>query len=147
MKGKICLEILAIFDLNNPQIWVYFLPLKLVKWRSCLYIAQVYSSHSINVSSLIQFSRSVVSDSFRPHGLQHARPPCPSPTPEFTQTHVHRVGDAIQSSLPLLSPSPPAFNLSQHQCLFQWVISSHQVAKVLEFQLQHQISLVTSNIR
>ena len=58
--------------------------------------------------------------------------------PEFAQTHVHRVGDAIQLSHPLLSPSPPAFNLSQHQGLFQWVSSSHQVAKVLEFQLQHR---------
>ena len=56
----------------------------------------------------------------------------------FTQTHVHWVGDAIQPSHPLLSPSSPAFNLSQHQGLFQWVSSSHQVAKVLECQLQHQ---------
>ena len=55
-----------------------------------------------------------------------------------TQTHVHRVGDAIQPSHPLSSPSPPAFNLSQHQGLLKWVRSSHQVAKVLEFQLQHQ---------
>ena len=58
--------------------------------------------------------------------------------PEFTQTDVHWVGDAIQPSHPLLSPSPPAFNLCQHQGLFQWVSSSHQVAKELEFQLQHQ---------
>ena len=58
--------------------------------------------------------------------------------PEFTQTHVHWVGDAIQPSHPLSSPSPPAFNLSQHQGLFQWVSSLHQVAKVLEFQLQCQ---------
>ena len=57
---------------------------------------------------------------------------------EFTQTHVHRVGDAIQPSHPLLSPSPPAPNPSQHQGLFQWVSSSREVAKVLEFQLQHQ---------
>ena len=57
---------------------------------------------------------------------------------EFTQTHVHRDGDAIQPSHPLLSPSPPAPNLSQHQGLFKWVSSLHQVAKVLEFQLQHQ---------
>ena len=56
---------------------------------------------------------------------------------EFTQTHVHWVSDAIQTSYPLLSPSP-ALNLSQHQGLFQWVSFSHQVAKVLEFQLQHQ---------
>ena len=58
--------------------------------------------------------------------------------PEFTQTHVRWVSDAIQPSHPLSSPSPPAFNLSQHQGLFKWVSSSHQVAKVLEFQLQHQ---------
>ena len=58
--------------------------------------------------------------------------------PEFTQTHAHQVGDAIQPSHPLSSPSPPTPNPSQHQGLFQWVSSSHQVAKVLEFQLQHQ---------
>ena len=57
--------------------------------------------------------------------------------PEFTQTHVHRVDDAIQLSHPLSSPSPPAHNPSQHQSLFQWVNSLHEVAKVLEFQLQH----------
>ena len=57
---------------------------------------------------------------------------------EFTQTHVHWVGDAIQSSHPLSSPSPPTFNRSQHQSLFQRVISSHQVAKILDSQLQHQ---------
>ena len=55
--------------------------------------------------------------------------------PEFTQTHLHRVGDAIQPSHPLSSPSPPAPNPSQPQGLFQWVNSSHEVAKVLEFQL------------
>ena len=58
--------------------------------------------------------------------------------PEFIQTYVHWVGDAIQPSHPLSSPSPPALNVSQHQSLFKWVSSSHQVAKVLEFQLQHQ---------
>ena len=58
--------------------------------------------------------------------------------PEYTQTHVHLVGDAIQPCHPLSSPSPPAFNLSQHQALFKSVSSLHQVAKVLEFQLQHQ---------
>ena len=55
--------------------------------------------------------------------------------PEFTQTHVHRVSDAIQPSYSLSSPSPPVPNPSQHQSLFQWVNSSHEVAKVLEFQL------------
>ena len=59
---------------------------------------------------------------------------------EFAQTQVHWVDDAIQSSHSLLPPSPPAFSLSQHQGLFQWVYFSHQVTKVLEFQLQHQFS-------
>ena len=57
--------------------------------------------------------------------------------PEFTQAHLHWVGDAIQPSHPLSSPFSPAPNPSQHQSLFKWVTSSHQVAKVLEFQLQH----------
>ena len=65
--------------------------------------------------SSAQFSRSVVSDSLRPHESQHARPPCASPTPGVTQTHVHRVSDAIQPSHPLSSPSPPVPNPSQHQ--------------------------------
>ena len=58
--------------------------------------------------------------------------------PNPTQIHVHHIGDATQPSHPLSPPSPPLFNLSQHQGLFQWVSYSHQVAKVLEFQLQHQ---------
>ena len=58
--------------------------------------------------------------------------------PEFAQTYVHWVSDAIQSSHPLSHPSPPALSLSQHQGLFQWFSSLHQVAKVLELQRQHQ---------
>ena len=57
---------------------------------------------------------------------------------EFAQTHVYWFDDAVQWSHPLSPPSPPSLNLSQHQCLFQWVSSSHQVAKVLELQLKHQ---------
>ena len=85
-----------------------------------------------------QFSRSVVSDSLRPHESQHARPSCPSPTPG-----VH--SDSCLSSqwcYPTISssvfPSLLALNLSQYQGLFQWVSSLHHVDKVLEFQLQHQ---------
>ena len=78
------------------------------------------------------------SDSMRPHELQPVRLPCPSPTPGASSNSVHWVGDAIQLSHSLLSPSSPAFNLSQHQGLFYWVRSLHQVAKVLELQLQHQ---------
>ena len=85
---------------------------------------------------LIQFSCSVVSDSWQPHGLQHARLVCPSPTPGVYSNSC----PSSQWCHPtmLSSPSPPALNLSQHQGLFKWVSSSHQVAKVLEFQLQHQ---------
>ena len=143
------------------------------------------------VNSSVQFSRSVMSDSLRPHESHHARPPCPSPTPqggkrrsqvgendkpfffyfalssvrfssvaqlcltlcdpmdwstlglpdhhqlpESTQTHVHWVSNAIQPSHTLSSPSPPALDLSQHQGLFQWVSSSHQVAKVSQSLLK-----------
>ena len=76
-----------------------------------------------------------MSDSLWPHGLQHARLPCPSPTPEAYSNSCPSVGDAIQPSHPLSSPSPPAFNLSQHQGLFQWVSSLHQVAKVLALNI------------
>ena len=58
--------------------------------------------------------------------------------PEFAQAHLHWVGDTTLTSYPLSFPSPPVLNLSQHQGLIQWLSSLHQVAKVLEFQLQHQ---------
>ena len=86
----------------------------------------------------VQFSRSVVSDSLWPHELQHARPPCPSPTPGGHSDSRPSSQMAIQPSHPLSSPSPPAPNPSQHQSLFQWVNSLHEVANVLEFQPQHQ---------
>ena len=73
---------------------------------------------------------------FAPTWLQQARLSCLHCLSEFAQTHVQSVGDAIKPSHPLLSPSPPVLSLSQHQCLFQWVCSLHQVDKVLE--LQHQ---------
>ena len=85
---------------------------------------------------LLLFSCSVVSDSLWPMVCSTPGFPILHYLPEFAQTHVHWVDEAIQSSHPLSLPSPPAFNLSQHQGLFQWVSSSHQVAKVLE--LQHQ---------
>ena len=88
--------------------------------------------------SSVQFSRSVVSNSLRP--MNHSMPGLPvhHHLPEFTQTHVHRVSDAIQPSHPRSAPSPPVRNPSQHWGLFQWVNSLHEVAKVLAFQLQHQ---------
>ena len=102
------------------------------------------SSQSTGDLASVQFSCSVVSDSLWPHGLQYSRLPCPSPTPEPTQTHVHCIRVAIQPSRPLSSPSPSAFNLLQHQGLFKWVSSLHQMVKVLEFQLQHQSFQLTA---
>ena len=107
------------------------------QWKvSNMTYKKVYSS--LNPFSSVQFSRSVVSDSLRPHELQHARPPCPSPTPGVYSNSCPSSPWCHQPSHPLSSPSPPAPNPSQHQGLFQWVNSSHEVAKVLEFQLQHQ---------
>ena len=85
--------------------------------------------------SSVQFSCSVVSDSLQPHESQHARPPCPSPTPGVHSDSRPSSQWCIQPSHPLSSPSPPAPNPSQHQRLFQWVNSLREVAKVLEFQL------------
>ena len=79
-----------------------------------------------------------MSDYLQPHGPQHVRLPCLSQTPGACSKSCSSSCDAIQSFHPLLSPSPPAFNLSQHQGIFQWVSSSYQAARVLELQLQHQ---------
>ena len=108
-----------------------------------------YSHHTIQQScSLVSTQRSwklqfsSVAQScltlFNPMNCSMPGLPVHHELPKFTQTHAHRVSDAIQTSHPLSSPSPPAPNPSQHQGLFQWVSSSHEVAKVLEFQLQHQ---------
>ena len=87
---------------------------------------------------LLLFSHSVVSDSLWPHGLQHAKIPCPSLSSRVCSDSCplsRWCHPTISSSV---IPSPPAHNLSQYQGLFQWVGSSHQVAKILELQLQHQ---------
>ena len=102
---------------------------------SCMSYLYFWGINLLSVS--VQLSCSVVSNSLRPQGPHHIRLPCPLPTPGACSNSC-RVGDAIQPSHPLLSPSPPAFSLSQYQGLFQWVNSSYQVAKVLELQLQHQ---------
>ena len=87
---------------------------------------------------LLFFSHQVMSDSLQPHGLQHTRPLCPSPSPGVYPGSCPLNGNATQPSHPLPLSSPFAFSLSQHRGLFQWVSSSHQVAKVMELQLQHQ---------
>jgi len=92
---------------------------------------------NIVLIEIVQFSSAAlcISDSLQPHGLQHTRPPCPSPTPGVYPNSCPLSQCCHQPSHHLLSPSPPTFNLSQHQGLFQWVRSLHQVANVLEFQL------------
>ena len=112
------------------------------KWKqivcSSFNIAVVCKAWGWTYSCILLLSRSVMSESLQPRGLQHSRLACPSPSSKLAQTHVRWISDAIEPSRPLSSPSPPAFNLSQNQGLFQWISSLHQVAKVLEFQLQHQ---------
>ena len=106
-----------------------------------LEFAQIHV-HWVGDAICMQFLFSSVTQSYLTlwHPMDCGMPGLPvhPQIPEFTQTHVCWVGDAIQPSHPLSSPSPLAFNLSQDQGLFQWVSSSHQVSKVLEFQLQHQ---------
>ena len=101
--------------------------------KSCLTLCDLMDCSPVQFS---QFSRSVVSDSLRPHESQHARPPCPSPTPGVhsdSRPSSQWYHPAISSSV---IPLPPVFSLSRRQGFSQWVSSSHQVATVLE--LQHQ---------
>ena len=102
-----------------------------------LLIRTTYQATILDFFSSVQFSHSGVSNSLWPHESQHTRPPCPSQTPRFYSNSCPSSRDAIQPSYPL-SSTFPAPNPSQHQGLFQWVNSSPEVAKVLEFQLQHQ---------
>ena len=125
--------------------------------RSFLYSSSMYSSHlfliasaSLSRRTFLSFIETIFAWNIPFTSVAQSCPTLCDPMnrstpglpvhhqlPEFTQTHIHWVSDAIQPSHPLSSPSPPAPNPSQHQSLFQWVNSSHEVAKVLEFQLQH----------
>ena len=119
----------------RSQCWIIFFKKRL--HNDITLNLKILTINSLQGFNSVQFSHSVVSDSLQPHGLQHTRPPYLSSTPRNYTNHVHWVGDAMQWSHPLSSLSPLAFHLSQHQDVFQSV-SSHLVAKVLEFQLQHQ---------
>ena len=120
---------------------VHYIPVLMYLITGSLYLLTAFIQFPLPPSSVqfssVQFSRSVMSDSLRPHESQHARPACLSPSPRVhSNSHpLMTSSDVIQPSHPLLSPSPPDPNPSQHQGLFQWVNSSHEVAKVLEFQL------------
>ena len=84
------------------------------------------------------FSCPVMSNSLWLHELQHAKSPCPSPSPEVFQVHVHCIYDVLQPSHPLMPSSPSALHLSQNQGLLQRVSYLHQMTKILELQFQHQ---------
>ena len=122
--------------LNKPE---YHSNLK--KWGNtfCTKIERYIVQKNIKVQNTVQFSSVAQSHLTLCDPMDCSMPgfPVHHQLLEFTQTHVHWVGDAIQPSHPRSSPSS-AFNISQHQGFFRWVSSSHQVAKVLEFQLQHQ---------
>ena len=109
--------------------------LPLTHWNFGQVILDLLSLRGLRI---IFFSCSAMSNSLQPQELHHTEFPVLYCLPEFAQTRVHCFKDAIQPSHPLLPPSPPALNLSQHQDLFQCVSSSHQVAKGLELWLQHQ---------
>ena len=109
-------------------------------WPSRIYLFAKNARlvHRIRVHEYNQFSCSSCPTLCDPIDWSMPGFPVRHQLPELAQTRVHQVGDAIQPSCPLLSPSPPAFSLSQHRGLFQWVSSLHQVADALELQLQHQ---------
>ena len=119
-RGQICLSPTGLFN-QHAQ----FINIPHLKWMD-----QNTCSFAVQLLSCVWLCN--------PMDLSTLGFPVHHQLPEFMQTHIHQIGNAIQPSHPLSSPSPPAFNLSQHQGLLQWVSSSYQVAKVLEFQPQHQ---------
>ena len=138
---------------NDLKLWITGLRKKKIKlwYQQITLLSTRISEYSVNVSMevraveqynfihiSVQFSRSVESDSLRPHEPQHARPPGPSTTPRVYPNPCPLSRWCHQTISSSVVPVSPALNLSQNWGLFQWVNSSHQVAKVLEFQLQHQ---------
>ena len=117
---------------NNKMIGAYYLLLFYTKWYNFIPNGSHWQgSRSDQIRSVAQSCPTLCD----PMNCSTPGLPVHHQLPEFTQTHIHRVSDAIQPSHPLLSPSPLSPNPSQHQSLFQWVNSSHEVAKVLESQL------------
>ena len=118
--------------------WGISTPFSIVTEHICILATSCKGSNFSIFFSSVEFSHSIVSSSLWPSGLQHTRPPCPSPTPEVYTNSSPWSRWCHPTILASVTPSPPVFNLSQHQGLFKWVSSLYQVAKVLEFQLQHQ---------
>ena len=135
VNGIVFLNSLSHASVTETQpTFVYWFCILQIYWIPVLVLIDFWWS------SLVQFSSVAHSCPTLLDPMNCSTPgfPVHHQLPEFTQTHVHRVGDAIQPSHPLSSPSPPAPNPFQHQSLFQWVNSLHDVAKVLKFQPQHQ---------
>ena len=130
------------FTKTHLEVVCFFLiELLIINYRTSIkgrYLRMIWNRKLWHLS--VQFSSVAQSCPTICDPMNHSTPGLPvhHQLPEFTQTHVQWVGDAIQPSHPMSSSSPPALNLCQHQSLFKWVSSLHQVAKVLEFQLQHQ---------
>ena len=126
-------------NLKHTNCTVGTLPISTLTCRSCTPTLTKRKKLHWKAMSFLPFTLVIQSCQTLCNPMDHSTPDLPvhHQLPEFIQTHVHRVGDAIQPSHPLSSPSPPALNLFQHQGLFKWVSSAHQVAKVLEFQFQH----------
>ena len=131
---KNMLSLLVPLGTSRWQSWTYLRVVPLKNQRSWGFYLPTPFHPSVQFSSVAQSCLPLCD----PMNLSTPGLPVHHRFPEFTQIHAHQVDNAIQPSHPLSSPSPPAPNPSQHQGLFQWVNSSHEVAKVLEFQLQHK---------
>ena len=131
---KNMLSLLVPLGTSRWQSWTYLRVVPLKNQRSWGFYLPTPFHPSVQFSSVAQSCLPLCD----PMNLSTPGLPVHHRFPEFTQIHAHQVDNAIQPSHPLSSPSPPAPNPSQHHGLFQWVNSSHEVAKVLEFQLQHQ---------
>ena len=124
----------------NSRRWWWTGRPGLLQFMGSQRVGHNWETNTLAILSFFQFSSVTQSCPTLCDPMDCSRPGLPvhHHLPDFIQTHVHWVYVAIQPSNPLSSPFPPAFNLSQHQGLFKWVSSLHQVTKVLEFQLQHQ---------
>ena len=128
-----------VLSVSSTNINVTYFTNCSVLWVTCsLHLLPSLFPLILKLPIQFQFSQSVVSDSLQPHELQHARPPCPSPTPGACSNSCPLSWWCHLTTSSFVILSHPAFNLSQHQGLFQWVSSLYQVAEVLELQLQHQ---------
>ena len=137
LTGWITLKSKGITRIFSNTTGINFSELSFLYGPTLTYIHDYWKNHGFDSVHFSSFTQSCLTLCDPMHCSMPGLP-VHHQLPEFNQTHEHWAGYAIQPSHPLSSPSPPAFNLSQHMCLLKWVSSLHQVAKVLEFQLKHQ---------